>query len=304
VQFIIFILVYPIIWFLSILPFSVLHFLSDITYFVLYYIVGYRKKVVRNNLNLSFPDKSYQELLKIEKKAMRHFVDTFVEMIKTFSLTEQDILKRISIENIEEIERLIRNKKSVIIISSHHANWEWPVHLMLHSVDCEAFGSYAKIQNKYFEKIIKKSRSKFGAKLVVSSKFIRQMQNNHDADLQAIYGFISDQSPLLKRARYWNNFMSNRVPIIIGPELMAKRFDYPVVYIQNDRVKRGYYKTKIHVLTENPRDLPDYQITDKFINILESQIRENPEYYFWTHNRFKHLGKEKEAPLEKVKSDS
>ena len=175
-QLIIFILVYPIIWFLSILPFSVLHFLSDITYFVLYYIVGYRKKIVRNNLKLSFPDKSDQELLKIEKKAMRHFVDTFVEMVKTFSLSEQDILKRIYIENIEEIERLIRTDKSVIIISSHHANWEWPVHLMLNSVDCVGFGSYAKIQNKYFENIIKKSRSKFGAKLVVGSRFIRQMQ--------------------------------------------------------------------------------------------------------------------------------
>lgn len=291
-QFIIFILVYPIIWFLSILPFSVLHFLSDITYFVLYYIVGYRKKIVRNNLKLSFPEKSDQELLKIEKKAMRHFVDTFVEMVKTFSLSEKDILKRISIENIEEIERLIRTNKSVIIISSHHANWEWPVHLMLNSVDCVGFGSYAKIQNKYFENIIKKSRSKFGAKLVVGSRFIRQMQKNHDAGLQAIYGFISDQSPLLKRAGYWNNFMGNRVPIIIGPELMAKRFNYPVVYIQNDRVKRGYYKTKINVLTESPRDLPDYQIMDKFIRILERQIRANPEYYFWTHNRFKHMGKE------------
>ena len=291
-QFIIFILVYPIIWFLSILPFSVLHFLSDITYFVLYYIIGYRKKVVRKNLNLSFPDKSDQELLKIEKKAMRHFVDTFVEMIKTFSLSEQDILKRISIENIEEIERLIRTNKSVIIISSHHANWEWPVHLMLNSVDCVGFGSYAKIQNKYFENIIKKSRSKFGANLVVSTKFIRQIQKNNDENLQAIYGFISDQSPLLKRASYWSDFMSNRVPIIIGPELMAKRFDYPVIYIQNDRVKRGYYKTKIHVLTESPRDLPDYQITDMFLEVLEKQIRANPEYYFWTHNRFKHMGKE------------
>lgn len=292
-QLVIFILVYPVIWFLSILPFRVLHFFSDLIYFLLYYIIGYRKKIVRHNLKLSFPDKSSQELLEIEKKALRHFVDTFVEMIKTFNLSEADILKRISIENIGEFQRLINNKKSVIIISSHHGNWEWPVHLMMNSVDCKGFGSYAKIQNKYFDNLIKKSRSKFGAELVVSSRFIRQLQTNFDQNVQAIYGFISDQSPLLKRARYWNNFLGSRVPIIIGHELMAKRFGYPVVYIQNDRVKRGYYKTKLHVITENPRELPDYEITDRFINILENQIKENPEYYFWTHKRFKHIGKEK-----------
>lgn len=158
-HFLIFILIYPIIWLLSILPFRILHFLSDIIYIFLYYIIGYRKNEVRHNLKLSFPEKSAQELLKIEKKAMRHFVDTFVEMIKTFTISEKEIMKRISIENPQEIKRLVHNKKSVIVISSHHANWEWPVHLLVNSVDCEGFGSYAKIQNKYFERIIKKSRS-------------------------------------------------------------------------------------------------------------------------------------------------
>ena len=301
-QFIISILVYPIIWFLSILPLAVLHVLSDIVYFILYYIVGYRKKVVRYNLKMSFPDKSAQELIKIEKKSIHHFIDTFMEMIKTFNISEKEIIKRIIIENPEELERLIKNKKSVIIISSHHANWEWAVHLMIKSVDCKGFGSYTKIGNKYFEEKIKKSRSKFGANLILSSRFIRKMQKNDDNKIQAIYGFLSDQSPQLKKAYYWNNFMGVRVPIIIGHELMAKRFDYPVIYLQTDRVKRGYYTSKITVLTENPRDLPDYQITDKFIEILEGQIRKHPEFYFWTHKRFKHVGKELEGGKSKVSS--
>ncbi len=292
-QLFIFLLVYPLIWFLSILPLRVLYILSDIIYVPLYYVFGYRKKVVRHNLKLAFPEKKQQELLKIEKKSIRHFIDTFMEMIKTFDISEREILNRITIENPKEIERLIKNNKSVIIISSHYANWEWAVHLMVKLVDCDGFGSYTKIGNKYFEEKIKKSRSKFGANLVLSSRFIRQMQKNYDEKIQAIYGFLSDQSPLLKKAYYWNNFMGIRVPIIIGHELMAKRFDYPVIYLQTDRIKRGYYTSKITILTENPRELPDYQITDKFIKILEGQIRKNPEFYFWTHNRFKHVGKEK-----------
>lgn len=299
-QFIIFILIYPIIWFLSILPLGVLHLLSDFIFFILYYIIGYRKKIVRQNLKLSFPKKPSKELLKIEKKSLRHFVDTFIEMIKTFNISEKGILKRISIENPEEIEKLIKKNKSVIIISSHHANWEWPVHLMVKSVDCNGYGSYAKIGNKYFEKKIKKSRSKFGAKLILNSRFIRRMQKNYDKNKQGVYGFLSDQSPMLEKAFYWNNFMGVRVPIIVGHELMAKRFNYPVIYLQTDRIKRGYYKSKITVLTENPRELPDYQITDKYIEILEGQIRSNPEFYFWTHKRFKHFGKE--SKRKKVKN--
>ena len=291
-QFLIFILTYPLIWVLSILPLRVLYFISDIIYILLYHIIGYRKTVVRQNLKLSFPEKSAEELLKIEKKSISHFIDTFMEMIKTFSISERDILNRITIENPEEIERLIKNNKSVIIISSHYANWEWAVHLMVKLVDCEGFGSYAKIGNKYLEKKIKKSRGKFGANLVLNTRFIRKMQKNDDKKIQAIYGFLSDQSPQIKKAVYWNNFMGIRVPIIIGPELMAKRFDYPVIYLQTDRIKRGYYTSKITILTENPRKLPDYQITDKFIKILEGQIREKPEFYFWTHKRFKHMGKE------------
>ena len=288
-----FLLVYPFLWFLSILPMRVLFVLSDLIYILLYYIIGYRKKVVRHNLRLVFPEKEPKELLEIEKKSIRHFIDTFMEMIKTFSISERAILNRITIENPEQIQKLIKSNKSVIIISSHYANWEWAVHLMVKLVDCQGFGSYTKIGNKYFEEKIKKSRSKFGANLVLSSRFIRQIQKNDDEGIQAIYGFLSDQSPVLRKANYWSNFMSVRVPIFTGPELMAKRFDYPVIYLQTNRIKRGYYTSKIIVLTENPRELPDYQITDKFIKILEGQIRANPEFYFWTHNRFKHMGKEK-----------
>ncbi len=287
-QFLAFILIYPIIWLLSLLPLRVLHILSDIIYVIVYYIFGYRKKVVRQNLALAFPDKSQEERLVIEKKTFSHFIDTFMEMIKTFTISEKEISKRITLENPEVINEIIGKNKSVVILSSHHANWEWAPYLMNQLIDCDAFAAYTKIQNKYFEKKMKDSRMKFGTNFVMSSKFIKLMEENARINKIGIYGFLSDQSPQLEKAYYWREFMGIKVPVVTGHEMLAKKFNHPVLYLQTDRVKRGYYKSKVTVLTENPTDYSGYQITDMYLDILEKQIRENPEYYFWTHKRFKH----------------
>ena len=225
-----------------------------------------------------------------------------MEMIKSFSISKKEIAKRIIIENPEIINDHLKNNKSVIVLSSHHANWEWSPYLMDQLVNCKVYAAYTKIGNKYFDKKIKSSRTKFGANFIPTKEFIELMQKNADNNINAIYGFLGDQSPQLKKTYYWNNFMGIRVPIITGAEMLAKKFDYPVVYLQTDLVKRGYYKSKFIELTEYPSDFPDYQITDMFLKVLEKQIRANPEYYFWTHKRFKHMGKEKETPLARVKS--
>jgi KDO2-lipid IV(A) lauroyltransferase len=259
--------------------------------------------VVRYNLKLSFPEKSSEELLKIEKKSFHHFVDIFMEMIKSFSISKKEIAKRIIIENPELINNYLKENKSVIVLSSHHANWEWSPYLMDQLVNCKAYAAYTKIGNQYFDNKIKSSRTKFGANFIPTKEFINLMQGNAEINKMAIYGFLGDQSPQLKKTYYWSNFMGIRVPIITGAEMLAKRFDYPVVYLKTDLVKRGYYKSEFVDLTKNPQEFPDYQITELFLEVLEKQIRANPEYYFWTHNRFKHMGKEKEANV-KVRSVS
>ena len=291
-QLLIYSLTYPLIWILSVLPLRILYFISDIIYVLLYHIIGYRKKVVRHNLKLSFPEKSAEDLLKIEKESFHHFVDIFMEMIKSFSISKKEIAKRIVIENPELINNYLNENKSVIVISSHHANWEWVPYLMDQLIECIGYAAYTKIGNKYFDKKIKSSRTKFGANFVPTKDFIALMQTNADENKIAIYGFLGDQSPQLKKTYYWNNFMGIRVPIITGAEMLAKRFDYPVVYLQTNFVKRGYYRSKFINLVKDPKEFPDYQITDMFLEVLEKQIRANPEYYFWTHKRFKHMGKE------------
>ncbi len=287
-NFIVFVLVYPIIWFLSILPMRVLHILSDIIYILLYYIIGYRKKVVRNNLKLSFPEKSAQELLIIEKKTFHHFIDIFMEMIKSFSISEKEISKRFVYKNIDILNDLYKQNKSLVIMAGHYANWEWVVNVSS-VVPYKGYAAYKKVKNKYFENKVKTSRTRFGANFIPTSEFMNIMKIHKDEHILAIYGLLSDQSPKLSKTHYWSDFMGINVPVHTGAEMLAKKYNYPVVYFKTERIKRGYYESTIEVLAENPQDFKNYEITDMFLQKLENQIRNNPEYYFWTHNRFKHM---------------
>jgi len=292
-NFLIFILVYPLIWLLSILPMRVLYFISDIIFVILYYILGYRKKVVRNNLKIAFPERSSEELLIIEKKTFHHFIDIFMEMMKSFTISEKEIAKRFVFKNPQLINEIYKNGKSVILMAGHYANWEWATLYISKVVDHTAYGAYQKIQNKYFDDKIKESRKRFNSNLVQSSRFIRIMHQHKTSNQLSLYGLLSDQSPMLSKTNYWNYFMGVKVPIRNGPEMLAKRYDIPVVFMDTKRVKRGYYESSFKVLAEKPKDFKDYQITEMFTQELEKQIRTKPEFYFWTHKRFKHMGKEK-----------
>ena len=289
-QLIIFILVYPIIWLISILPFPVLYLLSDALYFLLYRIIGYRKKVVYHNLKLAFPEKTHQELKNIEKKFYSHFVDVFLEMMKTFTISGKEINKRYQFKNLEFLKELEKKNKSIIVMGSHYANWEWMAHLG-RFLDYEGYAAYTKIGNSHFDKAIKNTRGRFKTILVQSTRIKRQIQENADAGVLSMYGLLSDQSPQLKKANYWSTFLGVKVPVFVGTEMMAKKHDFTVVYIHVEKIKRGYYEATFKVISEDVTAVEDFKITDKYLSLLETQIRNKPEYYFWTHKRFKHMHK-------------
>lgn len=287
----VFYLVYPIIWLLSIAPFRVLYLLSDFFYLIVYYIVGYRKDLVLSNLRKSFPDKPEKELLKIRRKFYRHFVDLFMEMMKSFTISEKQIKKRYVFKNMALIESLTKKGKSLIVIGSHYANWEWFISANLHT-NLSLYASYTHISNKVLEKKMKKSRERFGINMILTKKTIQNIENHHKNNTVGSFGLLSDQSPELGKTFYWSNFLGVRVPIHTGAEMLAKKYDCIFVKMEINKVKRGYYTVDFELITENPREYPDYQLTDIFLEKLEKQIRRKPEYYFWTHNRFKHEGKE------------
>ena len=291
IQLITFILFYPIIWLISILPFPLLYLFSDFIYVLLYYIIGYRKKVVRSNLALAFPEKSKADLLQIEKKHYKHLADIFMEMIKTFTISKKTLAKHYTYKNLEIFDQL--QEQSIIIVGGHYNNWEWVVQLP-QFIKHKGYAAYAKIENPYFERVIKKSREQFGSYFIKTYNFIKVFEANKANNVISVTGLLSDQSPVYHKTKFWTKFMGVCVPTHVGAELLAKKSNQAYAFINVTKVKRGYYEVAFELITKTPNDYPDFELTKIFISKLEAQIRKKPEYYFWTHKRWKLQNHEKQ----------
>ncbi len=284
-----YLLIYPFIWFLSILPFKIFYLFSDLVYVLVYHIIGYRKKIVTENLTLAFPKKTEKEINTIRKKFYKHLCDLFLEMTKTMSISEKEMLKRFKYTNPEFIQDL-EKRKSVAIMTSHYASWEWTV-ILQHHVQSECFVIYKRIRNPYFDKLVRKIRAKYNSKLITTKESIPVILNNKRNNIASIYGFAADQSPKLNKAFHWKNFMGHNVPAYTGAEMLAKKCNLAVCYLNTVKIKRGHYEATFIPIAENAKDFENYQITDIFLELVEKQIKEAPEYYLWTHKRWKHRGK-------------
>ena len=289
-QFIVFAITYPFIWLLSKLPMRILYMKSDFFYFLIYYVVGYRKQVVLDNLKLAFPEKPEKELLIIRKKFFKHLMDLMMESVKAFSISEKEILKRYTYENPELVNKYAKEGKSIALVGAHQANWEWSTSLPK-VLDMDIYGAYTKLNNKYFEKAVRESRQKFGVNGFKTSEMVRGMQQRFSNKEQGAYILLSDQSPQPHKTYYWRAFFNIKVPVHTGAEMLAKKFDLVVINYVTKKVKRGYYKTTFQLITENPKDFENYQITDLYTELTEKNILEQPEFYLWSHKRFKHRDK-------------
>lgn len=286
-QLLIYVIVLPLIWFISILPFRLFYWYSDFVRFWIYRVFGYRKKVVRKNLRLSFPEKSLEEIKVIEKKFYVHMCDLFLEMAKSLTISEKEIKSRFKFTNIELVKEFEKQNKSIIFVCGHYASYEWVISMGYH-VNHQGFVIYTPLANKYFDRLVKKIRMNHNSSLIARHEAIATMIQHKEEGLLAAYGMASDQSPQPHKAHYWRKFMGVKVPVITGPEFLSKKLDYPVVFIDIQKPKRGYYEATFKLITDNPKELPDYTITDQFTDMLEKQIRTKPEHYLWTHKRFKH----------------
>lgn len=286
-QLLVFIIFYPILWLISILPFRLLYLLSDGIYIILYNVIGYRKKVVRDNIKMALPHLSEKERIGIEKKFYHHLCDMFLEMIKTMTITESEMNKRFVFTNIELYLDLEKKQKSIAVFMAHYASYEWAIS-MNKIINFEGYAIYKKIANTYFDQLVRDIRSKFKATLITNRETIAIIEKNARANHLGIYGFASDQSPQIQKTHYWGTFMGIETPIHTGAEMLAKRFDMNVIFIRTRKIKRGYYEATFELLAENPKEVPNYKISEDFLKRVELQILEAPEYYLWTHKRWKH----------------
>jgi KDO2-lipid IV(A) lauroyltransferase len=250
-------------------------------------VIGYRKKTVRGNIALALPHLSETERRQIEKKFFHHLCDTFLEMAKTMTISNTEIESRYKFNNLEVYLDLEKRGKSIALVCAHYASYEWAVSMNLY-IQFRGVGIYKRIRNKYFDKLVRDIRSRFKAHLVTTKSTIPTISDNYKNNVLCVYGFASDQSPKLGSAFHWGSFMGHEVPMHTGAEMLAKKYDMNVIFLRTKKVKRGYYEASFEVLSENTKEVPDYQITDRFMKLVEAQIAEAPEYYLWTHNRWKH----------------
>ena len=273
------------------LPFWILYRISDLLYIIIYYIAGYRKKVVRQNLKLVFPQKSSKERQIIEKQFYRHFADLLVETVKAFHISLSQLQKRYVINNVKLINDISASGQNVIIVGGHYGNWEW-IFSLATSTFIPPMATYLKINNPYFEKFMLKNRLRFGGELIETKKLRETLKQYHSQNKLFMLGLLADQSPQRHRAKYWRSFLdAGPVPVFTGPEKLTKQYNAAYVFMNIKKVKRGYYNVDFELITKNPGKFNNYELTDIYLEKLEKQIKDLPQYYLWTHNRFKHLGK-------------
>lgn len=289
-QLIAYILIYPILWLVSILPFRLLYALSDVLYFFLYQVFGYRTSTVKTNLKLVFPKKSDDEIKVITKQFYHHLCDMIVESIKSMTISEAEMKKRYRFTNVELINDLGKKQRSIVLMCAHYGSWEW-IFILQTYIKHKGYAIYKRLANKYFDKLVKGIRAKYNSHLITTKETFTVLEETQKKGELTINGFASDQSPKINKAYHWNKFMGIKVPMHTGAELLAKKLDMAVVFFRVKRLKRGYYETTFETITENPREHKDYEITDKFFSLVEKQIIEAPQYYLWTHKRWKHKDK-------------
>ena len=288
-QFLLYLIIYPFIWIISILPFPVLYFLSDCVCFLIYRIFKYRKRVVRGNIALALPHLTEEERTNIEKKFYAHLCDLFLEMIKTLSISKKEIEKRYTFSNMEVYYELEKKEKSIALLCAHYASYEWAVSMNYH-IHFMGYGVYKKLANPYFDKLVRKIRSKFKSHLIDSKETIPTMATNFRNKNYSLYGLVSDQSPKLSATHHWEKFMGIEVPVHTGGEMLAKKYDMNVIFLKTKKLKRGHYEGSFEILCdENIKEIPNYEITSNFLKLVEQQIYEAPEFYLWTHKRWKHM---------------
>ncbi len=267
------------------IPMWLLYGISNILYVLLYHIFSYRKKVVYNNLRNSFPEKTEQEIVLIAKQFYRHFTDLGVEIIKAFSISKKDLLKRVKIVNQEVLDLHYQNKQNIILVSGHYGNWEWLGLAISYYAKMEMISVYKPIQNIPFNDLFKNMRSQFGADIVPMKQFFRQVIRKRKN--QIMPSLVADQTPHKGEIEYWTTFLNQDTPVYLGVEKMTQILKVPVYYTAMTKVKRGHYEIEL-IKVSDGIDEPEFSITNKHVKILENHIQASPAYWLWSHKRWKY----------------
>jgi KDO2-lipid IV(A) lauroyltransferase len=269
---------------LAFLPLPVLYILADFLYLVAFYVVGYRKDVVWQNLRNSFPQKTEQELRKIQKDFYKHLAEVFIETLKCLTISKRELQKRVSVENIEILTNHLQEGKTTLVLVGHLFNWEWLSHITAIEQNYPVYFVYQPLRNRFFDKLMLTIRTRFGEKAIKMHNVLKDILQNHQE--ARIVALLADQSPAGNEKDHWTTFLHQDTAFFAGTEKIATKLQLPVVFGGVRRLKRGYYQLYFEEVY-HPKNLSNSNITETYIAFLEKQIQETPANWLWSHKRWK-----------------
>lgn len=276
-------------WFCaSLLPLRVLYCISDFLCFLVYHLVRYRRRVVRKNLVDSFPDKTVKEIIHIEKGYYAFFCDYIVETIKLFTMSEAQIRRRMKFEGLEQINDAFKEGRSCSVYLGHYCNWEWITSIPLQfDKDIVCSQIYHALENKRFNDLFLYLRSRFGAVSIEKEDAFRSIVAWKKEGRKSLIGYISDQVPGYHSIHHFVDFLHHDTPIFTGAERISRMMETLVVYGDMSRPKRGYYVCRFIKIADNAKELPKFTVSEQYFKLLEASINRAPQYWLWSHNRWK-----------------
>lgn len=271
----------------GLLPFGVLYALSDVLAFILHHVVGYRKKVIRANLRLAFPEKTESEIRAITRKFYRNLTDVLLESLKVPTLSIREAARRYRILHPEVANHYLDQKRPIILTGSHLGNWEYGGLTLPAAFHGAVITAYKPLTNKTIEVFFNRARERTGMEMVSMDEVFRTMRKRSQE--AAVYILLSDQSPSSRKSAYWVPFFGTETPFLPGMEVLSRKFDFPVIYYRTVRTRRGFYELHFEELTAHPTQVADKGITAAYAVTLEKDIRNAPEQWLWSHKRWKHV---------------
>lgn len=274
---------------LSKLPLRLLYILSDFAYFIVRYIAGYRRGVIQRNIAASFPEKTTKERERIISDFYHFFCDYAVETIRLLSMPASEMRRRMIFEGLDEMQRVMNQHQFAFLYLGHYCNWEWVSSLGLWTPEewhCAQL--YRPLENKMFDRIFLRLRSRFGAENIPKNAILRRIAGFKREDEKIVIGFISDQSPRRINIHDWVDFLHQDTPVFTGTERIAKSVDAAVFFADMQRESRGRYRCRLQKMSDNVCTIPDYELTEAYMRLLEENIRCQPAFWLWSHKRWKH----------------
>jgi KDO2-lipid IV(A) lauroyltransferase len=264
--------------------------MADVAYFILYYALNYRKGVVRTNLKNAFPDKSKEELLSIEKKYYQHLCNLFFEIMKTISFSKKSVDKRFHVEPNTDLEKSYADGKDVVLMCGHFNNWELWASAMPYLVKFKSVAVYKPLTNDFAEMKAKETREKHGMKMVSMNESIRYMVKNKKS--KSAYIFLADQSPSNMANVRWNTFLNQDTPWMLGGTSIGKKLGMDFYFAYIEQTSKGQFNVKFKKISDADDQMSDEEVIDTYVKNLEGVIKENPQYWLWSHKRWKHKKKD------------